>query len=172
MELIFLIIQLIIAAALIGIVLMQRSGSDGFGLGSGSGSNFLSGRQTSNLMTRATAILAAAFMINSLWLGILASSHSSVTLVDEIEATSKPIDEKTGAPVDAADKEAAPPAVPAAGEAPAVPAAQEPAEEKPAPTQEAAPESAAPEAEAAPAEEGESEAPKAGEATPSVPSAD
>jgi len=86
MELIFLIIQLILAAALIGIVLMQRSSSDGFGLGSGSGSNFLSGRQSANFLTRTTAVLATLFIFNSLWLGIVAANKSSTTLVDEIEA--------------------------------------------------------------------------------------
>lgn len=86
MELVFLVIQLIIAAALIGIVLMQRSSSDGFGLGSGSGSNFLSGRQSANFLTRTTAVLATLFIFNSLWLGILAANQSSTTLADEIEA--------------------------------------------------------------------------------------
>lgn len=82
---VFLVIHVFIAMALIGVVLLQRSDTDGFGLGSGSGSNFLSGRQTANLLTRTTAILAAAFMLNSLWLGILTSHRSKASFVDTVE---------------------------------------------------------------------------------------
>ena len=86
MEQVLLVVHVIIAAALIGIVLLQRSETDGFGLGSGSGANLLSGRSAANLLTRTTAILAAAFIINSLVPSILASRHrDSVSVVDAIE---------------------------------------------------------------------------------------
>ena len=98
---VFLVIHGFVAVALIGVVLLQRSDTDGFGLGSGSGSNFLSGRQTANLLTRTTAILAAAFMINSLWLGILTSHKTKSSLVDTIEAVSQKKDAAT--PADAKD---------------------------------------------------------------------
>ena len=89
MEQIFLIVHLFIALALIGLVLIQRSDTDGFGLGSGSGANFLSGRQSANLLTRATAIMATLFILNSLFLGILAANRSQVSLADRIEAVSE-----------------------------------------------------------------------------------
>tara|TARA_B100001179_G_C18381394_1_gene313499 strand:+ start:63 stop:569 length:507 start_codon:yes stop_codon:yes gene_type:complete len=82
---IFLIIHVVIALALCAIVLLQRSDTDGFGLGSGSGSNFMSGRQSANFMTRATAVLAALFMLNSLWLSMLAADQHDVSLVDRIQ---------------------------------------------------------------------------------------
>lgn len=85
MQQILLVIQLLLATALIGVVLLQRSDSDGFGLGSGGGSNFLSGRTTANLMTRTTAILAALFIINSLILSIVASNQGKESIVDVVE---------------------------------------------------------------------------------------
>ncbi|MBY0355139.1 MAG: preprotein translocase subunit SecG [Rickettsiales bacterium] len=90
METVLLVIQVIIALALIGIVLIQRSDSDGMGLGGGGGGmGLLSGRAKSNALTRATAILAALFMINSLVLGIItASGHASILdTLDRIDAT-------------------------------------------------------------------------------------
>lgn len=86
MEHILLVIHVIIATALIGVVLIQRSDSDGFGLGSGSGGNFMTGRATANLMTRATAILATLFIINSLALGIIASRGGDDSIVNSIVA--------------------------------------------------------------------------------------
>lgn len=123
MEQLLLVVQVIIAAALIGIVLLQRSDTDGFGLGSGSGSNFMSGRATANLLTRTTAILAGLFIINSLALSIMAAHHSPVSIVDTIEAgeakdvtpTPKKGENK---PSMAVEKAPAAPAVPNADEKP------------------------------------------------------
>lgn len=76
MQLIFLVIQVILALAIIGAVLLQKNGGDGLGSLGGSGSsisggNIISGRASASFLTRATAVLMAAFMINSLILGNL-----------------------------------------------------------------------------------------------------
>lgn len=85
MELILLVVQTIVAVLLIASVLVQRSSSDGFGLGGSSGgSGLISARGQSNLMTRITAILAAVFMLNSLVLTIITTSGSAKTLIDEV----------------------------------------------------------------------------------------
>ena len=84
MEHILLVIHVIIAAALIAMVLIQRSETDGFGMGSGSGANFMTGRATANLMTRTTAILATCFILTSLALGILASRSQEGSITDTI----------------------------------------------------------------------------------------
>lgn len=84
MEAVLLVIHVLIAMALIGMVLIQRSDSDGFGMGSGGGSGFMSSRGTANFLTRTTAILATLFIISSLVLGIIASSRSSSSIVDTI----------------------------------------------------------------------------------------
>ena len=85
MEQVLLVIQVIIAAALIGMVLIQRSETDGFGLGSGGGSGLISGRAKANLLTRTTAIIAGLFIINSLILSIIAAHKHAPSIVDEID---------------------------------------------------------------------------------------
>jgi preprotein translocase subunit SecG len=72
-----LVIHLMIAAALVGVVLLQRSegGALGIGGGGGAGGGFLTGRGTANLLTRVTAGLAAAFFVTSLLLTILAGAN-------------------------------------------------------------------------------------------------
>jgi preprotein translocase subunit SecG len=76
----------IVTAALIGVVLIQRSDTDGFGLGSGSGSNFMTGRATASLLTRTTSILAGLFIVLSLLLGILAAHGGKSSILDQIES--------------------------------------------------------------------------------------
>lgn len=86
MEQILLVVQVIIAAALIGMVLIQRSDTDGFGLGSGGGSGLMSGRAKASLLTRTTAILAALFIMNSLALSVIAAHKHAPSIIDEIES--------------------------------------------------------------------------------------
>ena len=70
METILLVILIVIAVAMIGIVLLQRSEGGALGIGGGPSAMF-SARGTANLLTRATAVLGALFMILSLVLAIL-----------------------------------------------------------------------------------------------------
>jgi preprotein translocase subunit SecG len=71
MERIVLVIHLMVAAALVAVVLMQKSEGGALGIGGGGMSNFMTGRGTANVLTRATALLAACFMLTSLVLVIL-----------------------------------------------------------------------------------------------------
>ena len=72
MTAVLLIIHLFVTLALIGVVLIQRSEGGGLGIGTSQGmGSFMSGRGTANLLTRATAILAAIFMSLSLTLALL-----------------------------------------------------------------------------------------------------
>jgi preprotein translocase subunit SecG len=71
MERIVLVIHLMVAAALVAVVLMQKSEGGALGIGGGGMSNFMTGRGTANVLTRATALLAACFMLTSLILVIL-----------------------------------------------------------------------------------------------------
>lgn len=106
MEHVLLVIHVLIAVGLIGAVLLQRSDTDGFGLGSGSGSNFMTGRAAASMMTRTTAILATLFILNSLALGIIAArggDDSIVTTITEEQDAEPQVplavgkDEETGA---------------------------------------------------------------------------
>jgi len=83
MQTVLIVIHLMIVLALVGVVLIQRS--EGGGLGIGGGSGFMSARGAANALTRTTAILAAAFFITSLALGILARYGDSPTdILDRI----------------------------------------------------------------------------------------
>jgi preprotein translocase subunit SecG len=70
METVVVVIHLMVVLALVGVVLLQRS--EGGGLGIGGGSGFMTARGAANALTRATAILAAAFFVTSLGLSLLA----------------------------------------------------------------------------------------------------
>lgn len=76
---ILLVLHLMIAAALVGVVLLQRSEGGALGIGGsgGGGGGFLTGRGTANLLTRVTAALACAFFITSLLLTMLAQGNNS-----------------------------------------------------------------------------------------------
>lgn len=137
MEQVLLVIQVIIAVGLIGMVLIQRSESDGFGLGGGSGNNLMSGRSAANAMTRFTAILATLFIVNSLALAVLAARGHKSSIVDTIEASSPAVpsvplagasDKKADEKVKPEEKAA--PKVPTEGEV--KPAAEKAAAKKPA----------------------------------------
>jgi preprotein translocase subunit SecG len=71
MQTVIIVIHLMIVAAMIGLVLLQKSEGGGLGMGGGGG-GFLTSRGTSNVLTRTTAILAAMFFATSLVLSILA----------------------------------------------------------------------------------------------------
>ena len=93
MDNVLLVVHLLVALAMIGVVLLQRSEGGGLGIGGGGGGGggmggFLTGRGTTNLLTRTTAILAAAFMVTSLTLSILAGGGSEPSsILDDLPAT-------------------------------------------------------------------------------------
>ena len=109
MTTVLLIIHLFVTLALIGVVLLQRSEGGGLGIGSSQGMGaFMTGRGTANLLTRATAFLAAAFFLLSLSLAYLSRGTGQPRSILDAPAINTP---------------AAPsaPAAPAAPPPPAVP---------------------------------------------------
>ncbi len=75
MQTVLLVIHLLITAAMIGIILVQRS-EGGMGLGGGNMGGLMTTRGSANLLTHTTAILAACFLATSLLLAILASHQN------------------------------------------------------------------------------------------------
>jgi preprotein translocase subunit SecG len=98
---VLLVIHLLIAITMIGVVLLQRSEGGGLGIGGGGGGGggmggFLTGRGTANLLTRTTANLAAAFMVTSVTLTILASgSNERRSIIEDLPA-SAPLEQPQG----------------------------------------------------------------------------
>lgn len=78
MSTVILLIHIMIAVAMVGVVLLQRSegGALGIGGGGGGGGGFMTGRSAGNALTKTTAILAACFFATSLSLSILATQRS------------------------------------------------------------------------------------------------
>jgi preprotein translocase subunit SecG len=79
MQTVLIVIHIMVVLALIATVLLQRS--EGGALGIGGGGGFMTGRGQANVLTRATAILAALFFATSLSLTLLANagrSHKSI----------------------------------------------------------------------------------------------
>ena len=89
MATVLLVIHLMIAAALCGVVLLQRSEGGALGIGgSGGAGGFMTGRGTANMLTRVTAGLAAAFFLTSISLTLIAQqSRRSVSPLDRPAAT-------------------------------------------------------------------------------------
>ena len=79
MQHVIIVIHLMLVMSMIGVVLLQRS--EGGGLGIGSTGGFMSSRGTANVLTRATAMLAALFFVTSLTLSILASISRKPTSI-------------------------------------------------------------------------------------------
>jgi preprotein translocase subunit SecG len=98
-----LVIHCILAIALVGVVLLQRSEGGALGMGGGP-SGFMSARGASNLLTRATSILATLFVLTSLGLaGIAAgvgkgSSAIEKALEEQSETPAKAMPTKPVAP--------------------------------------------------------------------------
>ncbi len=72
MQSVIIVIHLMIVLTMVGLILLQKSEGGGLGMGSSGGGGFMSNRGTTNVLTRATAILAAVFFGTSLILSILA----------------------------------------------------------------------------------------------------
>lgn len=80
-----LVVQAIIAAALVTVILMQRS--EGGGLTGGSPSGLMSARGAADFLTRATAVLATMFILCCVTLAFLAAANHSTGKIDASAAT-------------------------------------------------------------------------------------
>lgn len=101
MQTVLLTIHTLIALALVGLVLLQRSEGGGLGIGGGGGAGggFMTARGTANLLTKATAILATCFFLTSIGLAILAGAGSQTTsIVDEVLNTTPATDSAPAKP--------------------------------------------------------------------------
>lgn len=84
MATVLLVIHIMIAAALVGLVLLQRSEGGALGIGGGGGGGgggaggFMSGRGAANFLTRVTALFAAAFFCTSILLTLVAQRDAGV----------------------------------------------------------------------------------------------
>ncbi len=111
-----IVVQAIVAASLVGVILMQRSEGGGLGMG-GSPSGLMSARGAADFLTRTTTILAALFIVLSISLAFVAAQNGGTGEIDNsLERTEVPATPTAPAP---------------ATTAPAAPASAAPAAEVP-----------------------------------------
>ena len=121
MHTVLIVIHLMLVLAMIGVIMLQKS--EGGGLGIGSTGGFMTSRGTANVLTRATAILAAGFFITSLVLSIIAGHGRAPTSIIQAPAQGGGgggvLDQLRGGPPQQQQPNA--PAAPAAPSGPEVP---------------------------------------------------
>ena len=100
-----LVIHAIIAAALVTVILMQRSEGGGLGMG-GSPSGLMSARGAADFLTRATGVLATMFVLFSILLAVLAANHRTTTI--DTSLARKPAAAAAAVPTAAPKGDAAP----------------------------------------------------------------
>jgi preprotein translocase subunit SecG len=85
MTTVILVIHLLLAIALIGVVLLQRSEGGALGIGSGGAGSLFTSRGAANVLTRTTAILAVAFFLTSVALTVIARrEHGPTSVFDTV----------------------------------------------------------------------------------------
>lgn len=91
MQTVIIVIHLLLAVALVITVLLQHSEGGALGIGGNSTGGFMTGRGAANVLTRATAILAALFFGTSIVLTILArNTVEAPSILDSPPAASEP----------------------------------------------------------------------------------
>lgn len=149
MQTVLIVIHLMVVLALIGVVLIQRSEGGGLGIGGGGGGGggFFTARGTANVLTRATAILAAIFFVTSLALTVVAGwGRTPPALLNQPGVPAGPAVPQSGGTILDQIRPQAP--------APQAPASNIPVPQAPAAPAPAAPSAPAPQAPAAPAQGG------------------
>ncbi|RDV07864.1 preprotein translocase subunit SecG [Sphingorhabdus pulchriflava] len=90
-----LVVFAVVAAALVGVILMQRSEGGGLGMGA-SPSGLMSARGAGDFLTRTTAILAALFIILAIALAFVSAKRGTPGSIDETleraTPTTQPVD--------------------------------------------------------------------------------
>lgn len=102
MENVVLIIHLLLALALIGVVLLQRSDGGGLGAMGGGGGGAISTRSAATGLGKLTWILAIGFICTSITLTVIAAQNASgSSIMDRLTTGSAPAETETTTPLDA-----------------------------------------------------------------------
>jgi len=91
-DVILLVLQVFLAIAIIGLILLQKGkgASEGATFGGGGAGSVFGASGSSNFLSKSTAILATCFFLNSLALAYLAGHRDAATsVIDTIEVTTE-----------------------------------------------------------------------------------
>lgn len=103
-----LIVQSIVALALITVILMQRSEGGGLGVG-GSSSGFMTARGAADFLTRSTSILGTIFIVLSIVMAAIAGATREPAEIDtSLSNLATPVAPPSGAASAGNEAEAAP----------------------------------------------------------------
>jgi preprotein translocase subunit SecG len=91
MIIVLFVVHVLIAIGLVGVILLQKSEGGALGMGGGGMSGFMTGRSTANLLTRVTAVLAAAFMTTSVLLVVMHNRERAPRSIIEQGAPAAPV---------------------------------------------------------------------------------
>ncbi len=91
MIIVLFVVHVLIAIGLVGVILLQKSEGGALGMGGGGMSGFMTGRSTANLLTRVTAVLAAAFMTTSVLLVVMHNRERAPRSLIEQGAPAAPV---------------------------------------------------------------------------------
>ncbi len=87
MENVVLVVHMLLALALVGVVLLQRSEGGGLGIGGGGGGGgVMSGRSAATALGKVTWLLAIAFICTSIALTVMSARNSSGSSVVDFGA--------------------------------------------------------------------------------------
>jgi preprotein translocase subunit SecG len=111
-----LVVHLILAAALVAVILLQRSEGGALGgLGGGTFGGLMTARGSANLLTRTTAILATCFIATSVTLALLANhARHQGTVLDQPVSAPQQAPAQQPAPTQPAPAQPSEPAPPVA----------------------------------------------------------
>ena len=99
----FIVVEVLCCLLLIGLILLQKSKSEGLGLAFGAGAGeSLFGARAGNVLSRATVILGIVFLANSLLLGVMFAQRDK-TLMEQAPAPAAQPAAMQPEPVDAMD---------------------------------------------------------------------
>lgn len=97
-----IVVEVICCLLLIGLVLLQKSKSEGLGMAFGAGAGeSLFGARAGNVLSKATVVLGIVFMVNTLALGILfAQNEGESEIGKQLQQSAGPV---AAQPVEEAD---------------------------------------------------------------------
>jgi len=91
LKIVLIIVEVFSCLLIVGLVLIQRSKSEGMGLAFGSGAGeSLFGARAGNVLSRATTVLAIVFLVTTLLLGIVFSQKKQ-GIMDDVSSKPDPV---------------------------------------------------------------------------------
>lgn len=103
LQTLFIVIEVLCCLLLIGLVLLQKSKSEGLGMAFGAGAGeSLFGARAGNVLSKATVVIGIIFMANTLVLGMLFAQKDQTLMEQAPLPTTQPV-EMQAQPIDTMD---------------------------------------------------------------------